>query len=290
MLKNGLKFVIGKFMCEHESLKDEIFALEKENKKQAKMISNLEKCIAALFLIFSCIIYYGYQNNSKQILKIINDINISKKELIQMITDTETSLKKQVNMINDELTIINKVQMKHIDQNKIDINLFKNFIPKTSKWKEINFKNIFLSTNNQTYDIQASSSAGSGHELKNLFNDRINADNQAFCWRTVQNEVEPYIKIKFNNSVVANAITMTSRNIYFREAPLIFGIYGVNENNQEISLGKFIEFNWKNHETKLFPFKNKELYSIYIIKMYKSSTNVIGMDKLNLGFLPHQKI
>ena len=64
-----------------------------------------------------------------------------------MITDTETSLKKQVNMINDELTIINKVQMKHIDQSKIDISLFKNFIPKTSNWKEINFKNIFLSTN-----------------------------------------------------------------------------------------------------------------------------------------------
>ena len=272
-------------LIEHQSLKDEILELEKENKMQAKMISKLEKCIVAVFLFFSCFIYYSHQYNSKQILKIINDINISKKELMQMITDTEASFKKQVNIINEKLTKINNDQLKHIDQSTINISLFKNFIPKTSNWKEINSKYIFLSTDDQTYDIQASSSAGNIHELKNLFTDRINTGNQIYCWRSEINEIEPFIKIKFNTSVVANTITMTSRNLHSSEAPLIFGIFGVNEDNQEISLGKFIEFGWKNHETKLFPFTNKELYSIYIIKMYKSNNDAIGLDKLNLGFL-----
>ena len=137
-------------LIEHQSLKDEILELEKENKMQAKMISKLEKCIVAVFLFFSCFIYYSHQYNSKQILKIINDriisfnfgsIYISKKELMQMITDTEASFKKQVNIINEKLTKINNDQLKHIDQSTINISLFKNFIPKTSNWKEINFKN-----------------------------------------------------------------------------------------------------------------------------------------------------
>ena len=263
------------FTIEHQTIYDVILPLENENKKQAKMIAKLENIIVATILIFSFLLYYTYQYNNKQILNIINDFNISKKELLQMITDNEAKIKKQLN--ND--------QLKHIDQSTINTNLFQNFIPKTSNWKEINSKHIFLSTNNQTYDIHASSSAGNIHELKNLFNDHINTGNQIFCWRSEINENEPYIKIKFNTSVIANAISMTSRNSHSNEAPLFFGIFGVNENNQLISLGKFIEINWKNRETKLFPFENKEPYSTYIIKMYKSNTDTIGMDKLNLGFL-----
>ena len=218
---------------------------------------------------------------------LLNKANEINNSLLNKTNEINNSLLIKTSKINELFKIKSQNYVQIVDKTKVDQNQFKKFIPIKQKWTIKSLKEIFLTATNQTYEIIASSTLGNNdHSVINLFNGEFEPKTHSLCWRNNENDKMPQIKIKFKTPVVANAFLISSRNVYFRESPIFFEIFGVNETSIEKSLGSFIQYNWKSSETLVFPFENENLYPIYIFRMYKSHSSVIGMAEFNLGFLP----
>lgn len=226
-----------------------------------------------------------------ELKNIIEKQKNEKEEIEEKITKQNQMLLDEIHKMRDEMSEM-KNQLKFFKKNDIisldliDSNQIQYLIPYSKDW-DGNPKSICLKEKGQEYKIESSTSAGKGHELMNLFSG-VKSTEGDICWRNKYLDNPPYIQITFPKPEKANALLLTSRIIYFDEAPTVFEIYGMNlPSNAEICLGKFSYYEWKSYETKVFLFHNESAYKTYKLMFIRSKSeySVVGLSQLNLCYL-----
>lgn len=228
---------------------------------------------------------------SKEICELKKELN----EIRKISNDQKTQLKDEQTKNETNQTLLNEIKgeieklkdvqksfefLKKVQMNQIDS--YQNLIPIGKKWtKGDNTNNYKLIDNDLTYEVFASSTYDSKYFVENLFNGTAELSG-INSWATVSNDKDAFIKIKFPFPTVANVLLFTARRV-LNQSPTLFEVFGMNNQDQGLSLGCFSFYNWKIGEKRSFAFFNEQPYQFYLIRFYKSNSEYIALSELNLG-------
>lgn len=216
------------------------------------------------------------QNDNQTLHKKINQIKLTYSK--EMEIQKQNSIKQ-----NDEIIKLKNEIRKRLTEKELE-DKFQNLIPVNKSW--INEKDLkkFTLNDKMTYKVISSTFFDSLHLARNLFDGKNEINDDRNVWACSEDDKNPSIQINFSLPVVANAlIIIARRSPWNTQAPIYLEIFGINDNSNEILLGKFNKLNWSPNEKHVFPFVNDKPFSNYKIKFLKPKQESVSLACLNLG-------
>lgn len=220
------------------------------------------------------------QNNqlNDQLKKQIEDLQKDNQTLHKEIEIQKQNSTKQ----NDKIIKLKEELKKRLTEQDL-IDKCQNLIPVNKSWQNQGDLNKFTLNNKLVYEVESSSFYDSIHLSRNLFDGKNEINNDRNVWACSEKDNNPFIQIKFSAPVIANGLMIIARMPPWNtQAPIYLEIFGIQDNNNEIILGKFNKPNWIPNEKKVFLFANDKAFSIYKIKFLKPTTVSVSLAGLNL--------
>ena len=122
---------------------------------------------------------------------------------------------------------------------------------------------------------------------KNLFNGNIIENSNDYGWAS-NPSLPAYIQIEFQNPLIVNIISMTSRTnpSYVGQSPRTFNVYGKNNDDEFQKIGSFKDVKWSVSENKLFKLYNSTHFNFYKIEFTETMGQAdVSFVELNLGYI-----
>lgn len=121
----------------------------------------------------------------------------------------------------------------------------------------------------------------------NLFNGNIIENTNDYGWAS-NPSLPACIQIEFQNPLVVNIISMTSRTnpSYVGQSPRTFNVYGKNKDGEFQIIGSFKDEKWNVTENKLFRLYNSTPFNFYKIEFTETMGQTdVSFVELNLGYI-----